>query len=131
MNPRKRCLAKDSDDSGSDDAAEVKRQKRMMRNRESAATSRERKKAHIEDLEHQVAELRATSARLQSENDALRACVQSSDPSCLTDFLLEPTGCPSLADSAESLLPFLATACDEDGLWEEVGADSPHFLRAG
>ena len=83
------------------DAAEAKRQKRMRRNRESAATSRERKKAYIEDLEQRVAELTATAARLQNENNARRAegmcpevavCAGEAD-----SLLLEADGGASLA----------------------------------
>lgn len=55
------------------DETEAKRQKRMRRNRESAATSRERKKAYIEHLEGKLAELSHIANMLRTENDALRA----------------------------------------------------------
>ena len=51
----------------------AKRQKRMRRNRESAAMSRERKKKHIDELEHKLAMLSSTVATLQAENDTLRS----------------------------------------------------------
>lgn len=54
------------------DPSEAKRQKRMRRNRESAAMSRERKKAYIEQLESKLSELSALASQLRSENDALR-----------------------------------------------------------
>ncbi|OUW50734.1 MAG: hypothetical protein CBD47_00135 [Synechococcus sp. TMED187] len=43
------------------------------RNRESAAMSRNRKKAHMEELEAKVNELSATVARLEAENARLKA----------------------------------------------------------
>lgn len=55
------------------DPAEAKRMKRMRRNRESAAMSRERKKAYIEELETKLAALSQLAAQLRSENEALRA----------------------------------------------------------
>ena len=61
-----------ADDSGSE-GADAKRQKRMQRNRESAAMSRERKKRRIDELEHTLATLASTVARLQAENEALRS----------------------------------------------------------
>ena len=51
----------------------AKRQKRMQRNRESAAMSRERKKKHIDELEHKLAMLSSTVATLQAENNTLRS----------------------------------------------------------
>ena len=59
-------------DGESMDPSEAKRQKRMRRNRESAAMSRERKKAYIEQLESKLSELSALASQLRSENDALR-----------------------------------------------------------
>ena len=61
-----------SDDEGGE-GVDAKRQKRMRRNRESAAMSRERKKKHIDELEHKLAMLSSTVATLQAENDALRS----------------------------------------------------------
>ena len=57
---------------GQMDPLEEKRLKRMRRNRESAAMSRERKKAYIEQLESKLSELSALASQLRSENDALR-----------------------------------------------------------
>merc|ERR1719378_1643258 len=72
--PAKRALS----DSGSDaeagmEPAEAKPMKRMRRNRESAAMSRERKKAYIEELELKLASLNSTVEQLRCENEALRA----------------------------------------------------------
>jgi len=61
------------DDDPNLDPAEAKRMKRMRRNRESAAMSRERKKAYIEELESKLAQLSQLAASLRSENEALRA----------------------------------------------------------
>jgi len=56
----------------SGDATEEKRLKRMRRNRESAAMSRNRKKAYIEELETKVTTLASTVQQLQSDNRALQ-----------------------------------------------------------
>jgi len=55
------------------DPQEAKRVKRMKRNRESAAMSRERKKLYIEELETKLAALNSTVQRLQAENESLRS----------------------------------------------------------
>ena len=57
---------------GSLDSAEEKRLKRMRRNRESAAMSRNRKKQYVEELEARVAALNETVQSLHSENFELR-----------------------------------------------------------
>ena len=54
------------------DPASAKRLKRMQRNRVSAASSRERKRQHIEGLERQVAELSRELAELRQVNEDLR-----------------------------------------------------------
>lgn len=63
---------------GGDDE-DQKRQARLMRNRESAQQSRQRKKVYVDELEHKlrtmtatVAELNATIAHLSAENVNLR-----------------------------------------------------------
>ena len=61
------------------EGVEAKRQKRMLRNRESAAMSRARKKRHVEELERKLAMLSTTVAMLQAENDALRAGARGVD----------------------------------------------------
>ena len=66
-----------TDESGSEaegglDPAAAKRLKRMQRNRVSAASSRERKRQHIEGLERQVAELSRELAELRQVNEDLR-----------------------------------------------------------
>ncbi|EFJ06284.1 hypothetical protein SELMODRAFT_73198, partial [Selaginella moellendorffii] len=45
---------------------EVKRKARLMRNRESAQLSRQRKKAYVDDLEERVRTLNATVAELNN-----------------------------------------------------------------
>jgi len=55
------------------DPQEAKRVKRMKRNRESAAMSRERKKLYIEELETKLNALNSTVQRLQAENESLRS----------------------------------------------------------
>jgi len=54
------------------DSTEEKRLKRMRRNRESAAQSRNRKKQYVEELEAQVRDLQSSVGQLQSENFELR-----------------------------------------------------------
>jgi len=60
------------EEEGSGDPADEKRLKRMRRNRESAAMSRNRKKAYVEELEAKVAALSQTLQTLQAENRALK-----------------------------------------------------------
>jgi len=62
----------DEDIDASNDPAEEKRLKRMRRNRESAAMSRNRKKAYIEELEAKVNSLTSMVTALQNENWALK-----------------------------------------------------------
>jgi hypothetical protein len=59
---------------------DVKRQRRLIKNRESAQASRQRKKTYVEELEKRLAELsnentmlRQTSLIIQNENSLLRA----------------------------------------------------------
>merc|ERR1719399_710422 len=54
------------------DPIEEKRLKRMRRNRESAAMSRNQKKMYIEELETKVANLAHTIGLLRSENWSLK-----------------------------------------------------------
>mmetsp|Transcript_41149 Transcript_41149/g.99811 ORF Transcript_41149/g.99811 Transcript_41149/m.99811 type:complete len:476 (+) Transcript_41149:578-2005(+) len=87
------------------DPNEEKRLKRMRRNRESAAMSRNRKKMYVEELEARVVELTANvhqlqqqNAALQQENAALRAgspLAQPKDPSTCAG----PSAAPSTAVS--------------------------------
>ena len=51
---------------------DAKRYQRMMRNRQSAATSRERKRKYIQDLEDRVDELTEVVRALQEENTLMR-----------------------------------------------------------
>ena len=48
---------------------DARHMRRMQRNRESAATSRNRKRKYIADLEHQVLELKRTVQTLRDESD--------------------------------------------------------------
>lgn len=62
--------------SGGEDNREHRKQLRAERNRQSAASSRERKKAHITELRRRLALLEEDNARLESkEIDAVRARV--------------------------------------------------------
>ena len=67
-----------SEDGDGDEMSEDKRLKRMRRNRESAAMSRNRKKLYVEELETQVASLHEQMRSLQEQNFELRrACARA------------------------------------------------------
>ena len=65
-------LPADADSYAAADSAEEKRLKRMRRNRESAAQSRNRKKQYVEELESQVRALESQVGVLHRENIDLR-----------------------------------------------------------
>ena len=62
----------DDEDAPENETAEEKRLRRMRRNRESAAMSRNRKKQYVEELEAQVAQLHEITRTLKTENFELR-----------------------------------------------------------
>ena len=55
------------------DPNEARRLKQQERNRAQSATSRERKRSYIEQLEGRIADLSERAATLRSKNDALRS----------------------------------------------------------
>lgn len=119
-----------TDESGSEaegglDPAAAKRLKRMQRNRVSAASSRERKRQHIEGLERQVAELSRELAELRQVNEDLRrTCCQGQDdaPSLPAD---DPTSLD--LDSFLKRMTCDAVAVDDC----EGGLCASHVTRAG
>lgn len=77
----------ESEGAGAEDgSAEVKRQRRMQRNRESAAESRKRKKQRVEELEELIASLQGTVSTLQAQNAELRLeCARVATAGCATE----------------------------------------------
>ena len=69
-------------------SAHEKRMTRMMRNRKSAATSRERKRKYIASLEDQVDELNKVVKKLSAENSLLRSLDLGSDTDALLSAVL-------------------------------------------
>lgn len=55
-----------------DDQKELKKQKRLIKNRESAQLSRERKRAYIDQLEAKIAQLQNENSLLKNDNSSLR-----------------------------------------------------------
>ena len=119
-----------TDESGSEaegglDPAAAKRLKRMQRNRVSAASSRERKRQHIEGLERQGAELSRELAELRQVNEDLRrTCSLGQDdaPSLPAD---DPTSLD--LDSFLKRMTCDAVAVDDC----EGGLCASHVTRAG
>ena len=54
----------------------LKRQQRMIKNRESACLSRKKKKEYMSNLEEHIAKVERENARLKAENDELRSRVR-------------------------------------------------------
>jgi hypothetical protein len=63
-----------------DDQKELKRQKRLIKNRESAQLSRERKRAYIDQLEARIAHLVADNGQLKTDNATLREALSHYQP---------------------------------------------------
>jgi len=130
--PQKRALAAAEDpDLDALDPAEAKRVKRMRRNRESAAMSRERKKQYIEELETKLAALTATVQQLRAENVALRAGdapVDGSNAVSLDQLTAEqlpplvPQRDDSESDTNSSLDAFLSEPATDMSLPEQPAA---------
>ena len=75
------------------DALAQKRMRRMMRNRQSAATSRERKRKYIASLEDKVDELSNFVKKLREENSLLRAANLCPDEHALWSAVLGDSQC--------------------------------------
>ena len=112
----------------SNESAEDKRLKRMRRNRESAAMSRNRKKQYVEELETQVASLHEAVRNLQSENMELRRACAHARNGLSTSPPPLPMPSPPLAPISSTLalrppLPDTLTLLDDIG--DMSGQPSP------
>ena len=120
------------DDDNNKDPSDAKRQKRMQRNRESAAISRERKRVYTEQLEIKLAQLAQIVATLRAENDALcsgRPPSMGSAPVPVPAVLaLAPTTAlvPAPAELEESLL---LTPCLHSSDNDSESNDGPDTLE--
>ena len=116
----------DLDDSK--DPSEAKRQKRMQRNRESAAISRKRKSAYIEQLESRLSELSQIAATLRTENDALRSGrrpLTGSAPVPVPTALM-----PALAELEEPLLLMPCLQSSDNDSESNDGTDTLEFYSS-
>ena len=115
-----------SDADGSLDPTSAKRLKRMQRNRVSAASSRERKRQHIEGLERQVADLSRELADLRQVNEDLRKTRPGQDEAPSLPAADDPTS-SFLLDSFLKRMTCDAVAVDDC----EAGLCASHVTRAG
>jgi hypothetical protein len=74
---------------------ELKKQKRLIKNRESAQLSRERKRAYIDQLEQKVSQLTNENSQLRNENASLRQALSQFQS---TNGLLAPKVEPTTQD---------------------------------
>ena len=110
------------------DPSEAKRQKRMQRNRESAAISRMRKSAYIEQLESRLSELSQIAATLRTENDALRSGrrpLTGSAPVPVPTALM-----PALAELEEPLLLMPCLQSSDNDSESNDGTDTLEFYSS-
>ena len=106
-------LGLDDEDAPENETAEEKRLRRMRRNRESAAMSRNRKKQYVEELEAQVAQLHEITRTLKSENFELRReCARMGGGANILPTIIPggpdavgPEGYGSLEDGFSALAP--------------------------
>ena len=118
----------DLDDNNEDPSESFKRQKRMQRNRESAAISRERKRAYIEQLEIRLSELSQVVASLRTENDVLRS---GHPPSAGSAPMHVPTALvPAPAELEEPLLLMPCLHSSDNDSESNDGTDTLEFYSS-
>ncbi|XP_009138393.1 protein FD [Brassica rapa] len=74
------CFGKKRGQESNGEGSGNRRNKRMIKNRESAARSRARKQAYTNELELKVAHLKAENARLMRQQDQLRMEAENQQP---------------------------------------------------
>ena len=82
---------------------EDKKEERKSRNRASAKLSRQRQKAHVNNLEEQILSLRLHIASLERENASLRAAIASDAETPPQHAVLSLSDISSVDDSTEFL----------------------------
>eukprot|EP01112_Ceratiomyxa_fruticulosa_P014049 TRINITY_DN3_c0_g1_i4.p1 TRINITY_DN3_c0_g1~~TRINITY_DN3_c0_g1_i4.p1 ORF type:complete len:627 (+),score=171.25 TRINITY_DN3_c0_g1_i4:283-2163(+) len=85
-----------------DEQKEIKRQKRLIKNRESAQLSRERRRLYIDQLEDKINDLNQEIQQLKSENQHLKTHLLRYEPNYVAPKIEPPSTPPSSSSSSSS-----------------------------